>query len=169
VGIGISDKAKITSTAAFSKFTHGGMLEGLLKGSEKVNGYASIIPLTIRSSTVKDNVMLVGDAAGQVKATTGGGIIFGCSCAKILASTVNSNIKKGTPLAAYEKEWRRRYSLDLNLHNFMHSYYSNLKVSNFEVFLKFLKVFGAEDFFSKYGDMDKPSLMLKRFFLRGLA
>jgi hypothetical protein len=28
---------------------------------------------------------------------------------------------------------------------------------------------GAEKFFSEYGDMDRPSLMLKRFFLRGLA
>ena len=168
VGIGISDKAKITSTAAFSKFIHGGMLENMLSGAEKVNGYASIIPLTIRSSTVKENVMLVGDAAGQVKATTGGGIIFGCACAKILASSINNHIKKGTPLAAYEKEWRGRYSLDLNLHSFMHSYYSH-KASNMEVFFKLLKILGAEDFFSKYGDMDRPSLMLKRFFLRGLA
>jgi digeranylgeranylglycerophospholipid reductase len=169
IGIGISDKAKITSTAAFSKFLNGGMLDGLLKGSEKLNGYASIIPLSTRSKTVKDNVMLVGDAAGQVKATTGGGIIFGCSCAKILASTINNNIKRNVPLEAYEKEWRRRYSLDLRMHGFLHNYYSNLKVSNFEVFLKLTKMLGAEEFFSEYGDMDRPSLMLKRFFLRGLA
>ena len=38
-----------------------------------------------------------------------------------------------------------------------------------EVFLKVSKMLGAEKFFSEYGDMDRPSLMLKRFFLRGLA
>ncbi len=169
VGIGISDRAKISSTAAFSKFIGSGMLDGMLNGSERLNGYASIIPLTSRPSTVKDNVMLVGDAAGQVKATTGGGIIFGCSCAKILAATIKSNIHKGTSLNVYEREWRRKYSLDLKLHHFLHDYYSNLRVSNFEVFLKLCKVLGAEKFFSEYGDMDRPSLMLKRFFLRELA
>lgn len=169
IGIGISDRAKINSIAAFSKFTHGGMLDGLLKGSERLNGYASIIPLSSRSSTVKDNVMLVGDAAGQVKATTGGGIIFGCSCAKVLANTINSNMKKGTSLHAYDREWRKRYSIDLNMHRFVHDYYSNLKVSNFEVMIKVMKIFGAEKFLSEYGDMDQPSLILKRFFLRGLA
>jgi flavin-dependent dehydrogenase len=169
IGIGISDRAKINSTAAFSKFEHSGMIDNMIKGAEKLSGYASIIPLSARSSTVKGNVMLVGDAAGQVKATTGGGIIFGCSCAKILADAVRSNIEGGKPLDAYEKEWRRRYSLDLKMHDFLHNYYSNLKVSNFEVFLKISKMLGAEGFFSKYGDMDRPSLMLKRFFLRGLA
>ncbi len=169
LGIGVSDRAKTTSTAAFSKFRHDSMLEGMLKGSEMLNGYASIIPLTTRPVSVKRNVALVGDAAGQVKATTGGGIIFGCSCAKILADTIDDNINNGTSLKAYDTEWRKRYGLDLTMHRFLHDYYSNLGISNFEVFLKFSKILGAERFLSEYGDMDRPSLMLKRFFLRGLA
>jgi digeranylgeranylglycerophospholipid reductase len=169
VGIGISNRAKSTSTAAFSKLVKGDVLNNILHGATKVNGYASIIPLSIREKTVNDNAVLVGDAAGQVKATTGGGIIFGCSCAKVLANAIHNNIKNGTSLMAYEKEWRRRYSLDLNMHKFLHDYYSNLGASNFEVFFKLSKMLGAEKFFSEYGDMDRPSLMFKRFFLRGLA
>ncbi|MDE1871644.1 MAG: NAD(P)/FAD-dependent oxidoreductase [Candidatus Micrarchaeota archaeon] len=169
IGIGISDRAKINSVSAFSRFVKSGMLGSSLEGSDKINGYASIIPLTSRSSTVKGNVVLVGDAAGQVKATTGGGIIFGCSSAKILAKTIDSNIRTGTKLSVYDKEWRKRYGLDLRMHKFLHNYYSNLRVTNFEAFFKFLKIMGAEEFFSKYGDMDRPSLMLKRFFLRGLS
>ncbi|MGI0100772.1 MAG: NAD(P)/FAD-dependent oxidoreductase [Candidatus Micrarchaeaceae archaeon] len=169
VGIGISDRAKITSSAAFSKFIGSAMLGDMLKGAEKNSGYASIIPLTSRSSTAKGNVMLVGDAAGQVKATTGGGVIFGCSSAKILANAIRRNIDKGTALNAYDKEWRRRYSIDLGMHNFLHDYYSNLKVSNMEAFFRLLKAMGAEKFLGEYGDMDRPSLILKRFFLRGLA
>ena len=169
LGIGISDKAKMSSISAFTKFVKSGMLDDILNGAEKVNGYASIIPLGGRPVTVKENVLLVGDAAGQVKATTGGGIIFGCSCAKILAHTIKNNIEKGTSLKGYEREWRKRYSIDLKMHDFLHDYYSNLKVSNLEVFLKVIKILGAESFFSEYGDMDRPSLMLKRFFLRGLV
>ena len=33
--------------------------------------------------TVQGNVMLVGDAAGQVKPTSGGGIYMGAVCAKL--------------------------------------------------------------------------------------
>ena len=51
----------------------------------------------------------------------------------------------------------------------LHNYYSNMKVSNMEAFLKISKVLGAEKFFSQYGDMDRPSLMFKRFFLRDIA
>lgn len=169
IGIGISNRAKLNSTAAFNKFLHSGMLNAILEGAEKLNGYASIIPLTSRKYTVKDNVMLVGDAAGQVKATTGGGIIFGVSCAKVLANVIKDNVTKGRPLNAYEKEWRKKYGVDLKMHSFLHNYYSNLKVSNFEVFLKLSKMLGAEKFFSEYGDMDRPGLMLKRFFLRGIV
>ncbi|HIH50608.1 MAG: NAD(P)/FAD-dependent oxidoreductase [Candidatus Micrarchaeaceae archaeon] len=169
IGIGISDRAKISSSAAFAKFAKSDAVSAIVKNAERVNGYASIIPLSSREITVKDNVVLVGDAAGQVKATTGGGVIFGCSCAKVLAQVIRANIEKGTSLRAYEKEWRKRYGVDLKMHDFLHNYYSNLRVSNMEVFLKVSKMLGAEKFFSEYGDMDRPSLMLKRFFLRGLA
>ena len=72
IGIGISDKAKTNSSNAFNRFERSGWVKGIIENAEKVNGYASIIPLSSRNTTVKDNVMLVGDAAGQVKATTGG-------------------------------------------------------------------------------------------------
>lgn len=169
VGIGISDRAKTNSTNAFNRFAHSGWIDKTLEGAEKANGYASIIPLSSRRTTVKNNVMLVGDAAGQVKATTGGGIIFGCSCAKILSKTIKNNFEKGTSLSNYDREWRRRYNLDLKMHHLLHNYYSNLRSRNFEVFIKMSKMLGAEKFFSEYGDMDRPSLMIKRFFLRGLA
>ncbi len=44
-----------------------------------LSSYASIIPVQARERIVdeKEEVLLVGDAAGQVKPTTGGGIVFG--------------------------------------------------------------------------------------------
>ncbi len=41
------------------------------------------------------NVLLVGDVAGQVKATTGGGVIAGGMCAKAAASHVYSYLEEG--------------------------------------------------------------------------
>ncbi|MDE1869174.1 MAG: NAD(P)/FAD-dependent oxidoreductase [Candidatus Micrarchaeota archaeon] len=169
LGIGISSRAKITSTVAFKKFMASGMVDGIIGGARQANGFASIIPLSARARTVKGNVALVGDAAGQVKATTGGGIIFGALCAKTLANVIEKNVKSGASLEAYEKEWRKRYTMDLKMHSVLHSYYSTFSGKSLETFFRASKLLGAEGFFSKYGDMDRPSLMIKRFFLRGLT
>jgi geranylgeranyl reductase family protein len=39
----------------------------------------------------KNNLYLIGDAAGQVKATTGGGLVPGLTCAKLLAESIHKN------------------------------------------------------------------------------
>ncbi len=169
VGIGISSYSKKTSTATFNEFVETKYIKELLMGSKKVAGYASIIPLEFRKKTVKGNVLLVGDAAGQVKATTGGGIIFGASCAKIAASVISKNIKNNEPLANYEKEWRKKYELDLKMHKILHSYYSGLSEKSFALVIKISKLVGFETFLAKYGDMDSPKLMVKRFFTRKIT
>ena len=62
--------------------------------------------------TISDGILLVGDAAGQVKSTTGGGICFGISCANIAGEVIVealSNTKglvKKTCLQSYEDKWR---------------------------------------------------------------
>ncbi len=165
-GIGVSGFAKRNSATAFRAFEK---TNSMLSNARFTKGWASMIPLSSRKVTVKDNIALVGDAAGQVKATTGGGIIFGVSCAKILAATIESHIRKGTPLLRYERDWRRRYSMDLRLHSMLHSYYSGMSTRNFELLFRLSKLLGAESFLSKYGDMDRPSAMIKRFFLRDLT
>lgn len=169
VGIGISGYSKKTSAAAFDEFVKTAEIVGILHGSKKVVGYASLIPLGFRRKTVMGNVLLVGDAAGQVKATTGGGVIFGVSCAKIAANVIRDHIVDGAPLENYERIWRKSYELDLRLHKLLHGYYSMLGESGFGLVIKMSKVLGFEKFLSVYGDMDSPKLILKRFFLRKIS
>ncbi len=75
--------------------------------------FAAVIPTSVRSKTVmragKRNVLLAGDAAGQVKATTGGGVFFGASCGMLAGKNASEPEK-------YEREWRKAYGLDLTLH-----------------------------------------------------
>lgn len=127
--------------------------------------HASIIPISRRRRTVIGNVMLVGDAAGQTKATTGGGIIFGMSCANVAVESISRNIERGTPLTYYESAWRRRYGLDLKMHDLLHTFYSDFGGS-FSRIIGMGSRLGIDRFFSTYGDMDSPSLMLKRLFFR---
>jgi digeranylgeranylglycerophospholipid reductase len=68
------------------------------------------IPLKPLSSTAGERVVVVGDAAGQVKPTTGGGIYFGLLCADLAANSIHQAIEENNysakRLSSYEKEWR---------------------------------------------------------------
>jgi digeranylgeranylglycerophospholipid reductase len=163
LGLGIDHRAKTTSSSAFASFMKDEASRSVVKTEGRaLSTHASMIPLSTRLKTVKGNVALVGDAAGQVKATTGGGIIYGCLCAEILSKVIG----EGKPLSEYERLWRRSYGRDLGFHKLAHSYYS---ASDLQRTFRILKILGMDGFLGKYGDMDSPSLILKRFLLRGLA
>ncbi len=166
VGIGEWMHSRRNSLAVFNTFIKNDIVRKSLLSSSKISGRASLIPLQTRKTTVKGNVLLVGDAAGQVKATTGGGIVFGSLCAKTAAEAIKNHIRRGAPLSLYEKAWRKRYGLDLSLHKFIHSYYSNIGSRAASFIFRFAKLAGAESFLSEYGDMDRPSVVVKRLLIR---
>ncbi len=166
VGIGLSSRVRNNSRSAFKSFL-GANLRERLEGSRELSGHASMIPIGIRRVTVKKNVALAGDAAGQVKATTGGGIVYGSLCARALSKCVYNTLRMERPLTDYEKVWRELYGRDLELHALMHSFYSRIGPSGMKQSLRLAKLLGFEGFLSKYGDMDRPSLMIRRFFDRG--
>jgi len=70
-----------------------------------------LIPITPLQRTFADRVLAVGDAAGQTKPTTGGGIYYGLIGAKAATQTVAKAFETGNfsseILRGYEKEWRR--------------------------------------------------------------
>jgi flavin-dependent dehydrogenase len=61
----------------------------------------------------------VGDAAGQTKPTTGGGLFYGLLCAQFAAETAILAFKRGDFsagfLSRYEKRWKRRLGLELKV------------------------------------------------------
>ena len=80
VGVGIYSGLGNAKTA-FDRFLGSKAIADLVKNRRPVTEGASIIPLSMRSRIVdeKHGVMLVGDAAGQVKPTTGGGVYLGAT------------------------------------------------------------------------------------------
>jgi geranylgeranyl reductase family protein len=57
-----------------------------------------------------ERVLVIGEAAGQVKATTGGGIYYGLIAARLAAETIGQAFARGcfaaTILQGYERAWR---------------------------------------------------------------
>ena len=70
------------------------------------------IPLGTLARSYGDRVLVIGDAAGQVKPTTGGGIYFGHLGAKIAAEVLDEalssdNLTAGQ-LSRYQKQWKAK-------------------------------------------------------------
>ncbi|MHB1829968.1 MAG: FAD-dependent monooxygenase [Candidatus Micrarchaeaceae archaeon] len=170
VGVGIRSGHE-NSKAAFDRFMRTDYVNGIVGGRRPVTEGASIIPMSLRSSMADDKrrVVLVGDAAGQVKPTTGGGIIFGGNGALMAADTISRYIAGDALLSDYERGFKKKYGLDLKLHSAINRVYSSLNPSAIGNAIVLLNALGIDRFLGTYGDMDSPSLVFKRFFLRSLA
>jgi digeranylgeranylglycerophospholipid reductase len=58
--------------------------------------------------TVSGNCVLVGDAAGQVMSTNGGGIPIAMICGRIAGRTITNCLRGSGEVSDYEREWKRQ-------------------------------------------------------------
>lgn len=107
--------------------------------------------------TKKDNIYLVGDAATQVKATTGGGIIQGLKAAESLADSIIN--KKD-----YEKEWRKEIGKDLLLHLKMKKIMDKFKEKDWNLLIKIFKKDKIRKIIESF-DRDYPTRFISRLIL----
>ena len=78
-----------------------------------------LIPITPLQRTFAERALAVGDAAGQTKPTTGGGIYYGLLCAEAAAHTVAAAFETGDfsadAMSRYEQEWRKRLGGEIRI------------------------------------------------------
>lgn len=90
------------------------------------------IPLKPLGKTYCKRVILAGDAAGQVKPTTGGGVYYGMICAQLAADTLNTAFAKNDfserSLSGYQKAWQKEIGRELRNGYYMRRIYE--KFSN---------------------------------------
>ena len=77
------------------------------------------IPLRPLRKTYTDRVLVVGDAAGQVKPTTGGGIYYSLLASEIASGALDQALRddklSANRLGAYQKEWKILLSNELEV------------------------------------------------------
>ena len=70
----------------------------------------SVLPLGFLSNSYGDRTLIVGEAAGHIKATTCGGIYYGMLTAGMAADVLDEALRddrlEGSRLSIYEKRWR---------------------------------------------------------------
>ncbi|MFQ5985980.1 MAG: geranylgeranyl reductase family protein [Thermoplasmata archaeon] len=92
---------------------HEGRLDSLLQRFLDRMGFATdgwtggwVPEMGSVSRTVKENVLLVGDAAGHVMPTNGGGVNTAMVCARIAGNLIADHLQNGGSLETYERAWR---------------------------------------------------------------
>jgi digeranylgeranylglycerophospholipid reductase len=76
---------------------------------------ADVLPVDgAMSKTCSTSVLSVGDAAGMVMATNGGGIPTAIVTGHIAGETAALHVQRGTPLSTYETKWKRALGRQLD-------------------------------------------------------
>lgn len=116
----------------------------------------SVIPLEQRKKTALPlhgrSVLLAGDAAGQVKSTTGGGVVFGTRCARLAGRYADSP-------RSYERAWRALCGQDLDAHLRLHKAFAKLGDSSLRALASLGSTLKIDEFLKKEGSMDYPTRM----------
>ena len=128
---------------------------------DKIDQQGGIIPIGLMNRVSFDNVLLLGDSACQVKATTGGGIVMLLSAAKHAASCIEKcfeikDFSKKVVKKYYEKPSLATIGKQLKLHYIIRALLGKFTNKDFESFFQIIKSSNIEEIISFYGDMDFP-------------
>ena len=107
-------KLKTDEKIAFSEYTVG----------------SGLIPTKPLKKTYSDRLIIVGEAAGQVKPITGGGIYYGILCAEIAARVIDNAFKTNDfsekSFSKYQKLWHSRLNRELIFDQYLQRFFSKL-------------------------------------------
>jgi len=102
----------------FAQFISAREAEGKIKGPVD-NPVCWGIPLRPLRKTFTDRVLVIGDAAGQVKPTTGGGIFYSLIASEIASGALDQALREdklsANRLGEYQKEWKSVLSKELEV------------------------------------------------------
>ncbi|RZN14393.1 MAG: NAD(P)/FAD-dependent oxidoreductase [Methanosarcinales archaeon] len=118
------------------------------------------MPVGALKHTCTDAVIIVGDAAGQIKPTSGGGIYTCAVCAKIAGgvASIGDASKKGLEL--YDTMWRKCIGKELTIGMHIHNTIGNFSDQRLDEFINIFDDQNIMDAVRQYGDMDQPSVLL---------
>ncbi len=127
------------------------------------------IPISVPQQTAADGLLIVGDAAGQVKPTSGGGVYPGAVCAKIAGKVAADAVMEGDTsvrrLSEYDKLWRGRIGRELAIGRRINEWMARLSDSEINRLVGVLDDDELLDLITRYGDMDHPSVVVRKLLM----
>lgn len=131
------------------------------KGAQPILYIAGGIPLGFPKRTYADNVMVVGDAACQAKAVSGGGIFTALTCSDLAAKTAMEALEADDFSARmfhrYHRAWTKSIGKELRKDLAIHDSFSRLTDEHFEELFDIFDSPAMLELIEKRGDIDFPS------------
>ncbi|MDG6219886.1 MAG: NAD(P)/FAD-dependent oxidoreductase [Candidatus Thermoplasmatota archaeon] len=136
--------------------------DGLGLGDVSISRWmGGLIPLGFFKTAQEGRMLVAGDAACQVKATSGGGVVMGLKCAKHGADAFKIALEKDLKsLGGYDKAWLGDVGKELRRDWALHRYYSSM---GDEKLSWAFNILGDERIVSRInglGDIDYPSKLV---------
>lgn len=159
VGIAAGGRANVRE--CFERFTRKHrVVSAKLKGAKQISApmYHPIPVGGATSRTYADSMLAVGDAASQVKPTTGGGIVFGLACGQIAGETAAIAVQEGNTsvsrLGSYENRWRRLFGFDLTAMSWLRRLLYRLPDRQLDRIFRISAELNADDVLNRTADID---------------
>jgi len=147
--------AKSQAKLHLQKFLNNIFYQGRIT-SREVEIRQKAVPVGTPARSYGDRVLVIGDAAGQVKPTTGGGIYFGHLGAKIAAEVLDEALSSdnlsATQLSRYQKQWKAKMGKELSLGYRARQAYIKLSDRQIEGIFSALDSSGMAEALLKSGD-----------------
>lgn len=146
----------------------------LLKGAIKDRILGSPVALNVGGlpmgpppSTVADGFLAIGDAAGQVKPTSGGGIYPGLLCAKIAGRVAAEAVFEGDcsagRLGEYDRLWRKAIGRELDVGMRVNKLLNRMSDQELDEVIGYLASKpGLIKTIEEHGDIDRPSVLMAK-------
>ena len=131
-----------------------------IDGEDIISKYAGKIPLGGRPRSYGDRTLLIGDAAGQVKPVSGGGLYPICKAAPVLEKTVREGLLRNRTaskdLSEYEKGWKKEMGRELSRGYKIRKIFTSLSDEDLD---KVFRIIDRDDMRSILDriDLDNPS------------
>jgi geranylgeranyl reductase family protein len=130
--------------------------QGKIKSTDIKISYGGI-PLRPPTRTYGERLLAVGDAAGQVKPTTGGGIYYGLIGAEIAAYVLHQaladNDLSAKRLSSYERAWRQKLGGELRTGYWARRFFERLNERQIDQMFRMIKTSGIDEALLKAKDV----------------
>lgn len=123
------------------------------------------IPIGALPRTHARQVLLVGDAAAQVKPLSGGGIFTGMRCAEIAADVATEALTRGdlseAALAEYDRRWRAEFGEEFRRALYLRRLFTRLSDDELDRVVHALKGAHLAATIVAFGDIDFPTHVVR--------
>jgi geranylgeranyl reductase family protein len=165
VGLCIGQESPKSPKDYFSSFLKSKIPSDLIKNAKITNQYGGVIPLGALKKTFDSNVLIVGDAAAQVKPTSGGGIYTGLKCAEHCSNVSIDALEKNKFNSQYLKKYHKSWSIDIGRELYLgmkfRKIFKHFSDKQFDNYIEKFQSSKINQVISRYGDIDYPSKLIK--------